>query len=65
MNDSAALKFEYQVVDIETDQQVMFDADQPCSPSGCFNYGLFNTTFDQLAPQKQVGIASIALDVIF
>ncbi|MBE9560457.1 MAG: hypothetical protein IMF15_06680 [Proteobacteria bacterium] len=65
VNDSAALKFEYQVVDIVTDQQEMMDANQPCTPNGCFNYGLFNTTFDQLGPQEQVGIVSVALDVIF
>jgi hypothetical protein len=66
VNDSAALKIEYQVVDIETDQQTMFDANQPCAPGlGCFNYGLFNTNFDQLGPQDQVGIMSVALDVIF
>jgi hypothetical protein len=65
VNDSAALKVEYQVVDVETDQQTLADANQPCTPNGCFNYGLFNTTFDQLGPQDQVGIMSVALDVIF
>lgn len=66
VNDSAALKFEYQVVDIETEQQTMFDANQPCAPGlGCFNYGLFDTNFDQKGPQDQVGIVSVALDVIF
>ncbi len=30
-----------------------------------FNYGLFNTNFDQLGPQDKVGIMSVALDVIF
>jgi hypothetical protein len=65
VNDSAALKVEYQVVDVETDQQTLADANQPCTPNGCFNYGLFNTTFDQLGPQDNVGIMSVALDVIF
>ena len=66
VNDSAALKIEYQVVDLETDAQAMFDANQPCDPTGqCYNYGLFNTNFDQLGPQEQVGIMSVALDVIF
>lgn len=65
VNDSAALKVEYQVVDIETDQQAMADANQPCTPVSCYNYGLFNTTFDQKGPQDQVGIMSVALDVIF
>lgn len=59
VNDSAALKFEYMVVDVETDQQELTAANQG------FNYGLFNTNFDQLGPQKEVGIMSVALDVIF
>jgi len=59
VNDSAALKIEYQVVDIETDQSELQDANM------VFNYGLFNTNFDQLGPQEQVGIMSVALDVIF
>jgi len=59
VNDSAALKIEYQVVDIETDQSELQDANM------MFNYGLFNTNFDQLGPQEQVGIMSVALDVIF
>lgn len=65
VNDSAALKFEYMVVSVETDQQTLNDANQPCTPDGCFNYGLFDTNFDIPGPQKDVGIASIALDVIF
>jgi len=66
VNDSAALKFEYQVVDVETESQTLLDANQPCDPSGqCYNYGLFNTNFDQLGPQDNVGIMSVALDVIF
>jgi hypothetical protein len=59
VNDSAALKIEYQVVDIETDPSELQDANM------VFNYGLFNTNFDQLGPQEQVGIMSVALDVIF
>jgi hypothetical protein len=61
VNDSAALKIEYQVIDVETDQQTLMDANEP----GNFNYGLFNTNFDQAGPQNQVGIMSVALDVIF
>ncbi len=59
VNDSAALKFEYMVVDVETDPATLAEANQN------FNYGLFNTNFDQLGPQKNVGIMSVALDVIF
>ena len=59
VNDSAALKFEYMVVDVETDQSTLASANQG------FNYGLFDTNFDQAGPQKEVGIMSIALDVIF
>lgn len=59
VNDSAALKFEYMVVDVETDPTTLSDANMQ------FNYGLFNTNFDVAGPQKQVGIMSVALDVIF
>jgi hypothetical protein len=59
VNDSAALKVEYQVVDVEQDPSELAAANQG------FNYGLFNTNFDQLGPQDQVGIMSVALDVIF
>lgn len=59
VNDSAALKFEYMVVDVETDPQELAAANQG------FNYGLFNTNFDQAGPQDNVGIMSVALDVIF
>ena len=61
VNDSAALKFEYMVVDVETDPQTLLSANQP----GLNNYGLFNTNFDIAGPQKNVGIMSVALDVIF
>lgn len=59
VNDSAALKFEYQVIDVEQDPSELMSANQ------AFNYGLFNTNFTQSPPQNDVGIASIALDVIF
>jgi hypothetical protein len=59
VNDSAALKVEYQVVDVEQDPTTLQDANQG------FNYGLFNTNFEQLGPQDKVGIMSVALDVIF
>ena len=59
VNDSAALKVEYQVVDVEQDAAELQNANQG------FNYGLFNTDFSQAAPQDKVGILSIALDVIF
>ncbi len=65
VNDSAALKFEYMVVDVETDQQALADANQPGMPGALANYGLFNTNFAQSPPQGQVGIMSVALDVIF
>jgi len=59
VNDSAALKVEYQVVDVEQDPTELQNANQG------FNYGLFNTNFDQLGPQDKVGIMSVAMDVIF
>ncbi|VAW53148.1 hypothetical protein MNBD_GAMMA06-1995 [hydrothermal vent metagenome] len=60
VNDSAALKFEYKVIDVEQDfDKLVNDSNQ------FFNYGLFNTNFGQSPPQDKVGIASIALDVIF
>ena len=59
VNDSAALKIEYQVVDVEQDPQTLQDANQ------AFNYGLFNTNFEMIGPQEKVGIMSVALDVIF
>ena len=57
--DSAALKFEYAVVDVENDPNELAKANQ------VFNYGLFNTDFTLAPPSDKVGIASIALDVIF
>ena len=59
VNDSAALKFEYAVVDVENDPTELGDANQQV------NYGLFNTDFTLAPPEEKVGIASIALDVIF
>jgi len=59
VNDSAALKIEYQVVDVEQDMAELGKANQQS------NYGLFNTDFARRAPQDKVGILSIALDVIF
>ncbi len=68
VNDSAALKIEYQVVDVENDQSELANANQPGGPGfgiPYINYGLFNTDFTTTAPQDKVGIFSIALDVIF
>jgi hypothetical protein len=59
VNDSAALKVEYQVVDVEQDPTELQSANQG------FNYGLFNTNFSQFGPQDKVGIVSVAMDVIF
>ncbi len=59
VNDSAALKFEYQVISVEDSSAELADANQE------FNYGLFNTDFTKAAPTDDVGILSIALDVIF
>jgi hypothetical protein len=59
VNDSAALKFEYMVVDVEQDPAELQAANQG------FNYGLFNTNFSQPTPQDKIGIVSVALDVIF
>jgi len=59
VNDSAALKIEYQVIDVEQESSELQSANQ------LFNYGLFNTNFSQSPPQNKVGIMSVALDVIF
>jgi hypothetical protein len=64
INDSAALKFEYAVVDVENDPAELVDK-EPIGPSGPINYGLFDDDFTKLPPKDKVGIASIALDVIF
>jgi len=68
VNDSAALKVEYQVIDVNQDQADLADAKEPGGPSfgiPYINYGLFNTNFNQSSPQNNVGIVSVALDVIF
>jgi len=71
VNDSAALKIEYQVVSVEDDQQTLGDANQPGGPgTGAphVNYGLFNDDlvgFPGSLPTDDVGIISVALDVIF
>ncbi len=70
VNDSAALKFEYKVINVETDQQKLADANQPFGPNfgaPYVNYGLFNNEFSSFPGNlpTDVGIVSIALDVIF
>ena len=71
VNDSAALKIEYQIVSVEDDQQELADANQPGGPAfgaPYVNYGLFNddiSGFPGSLPSDDVGIISIALDVIF
>ncbi len=62
VNDSAALKIEYQVVDVNQDPDDLAAANQPFNQ---INYGLFNTNFYQSTPQNDIGIISVALDVIF
>jgi hypothetical protein len=47
------------VVDVEQEPTELQSSNQQ------FNYGLFNTNFDQLGPQDKVGIMSVAMDVIF
>lgn len=59
VNDSAALKVEYQIIDVETDATELQDANQ------FQNYGLFNTNLSTAGISDTVGIMSIALDVIF
>ncbi|NNL06327.1 MAG: hypothetical protein HKO86_01285, partial [Gammaproteobacteria bacterium] len=61
VNDSSALKFEYSVVDVEDDASELASTNNPLGA----NYGLFNTDFTLASPSDKVGIASIALDVIF
>ncbi len=75
VNDSAALKVEYQLVNVETDQGKLAAANEPgggTAPNGqkvpYVNYGLFNADFSGFPgnlPTKNVGIFSVALDVIF
>ncbi len=61
VNDSAALKIEYSVVDVETDPTEIAKSNNPNN----INFGLFDTSFTNPAPTDKVGITSIALDVIF
>ncbi len=69
VNDSAALKMEYEVVDVNTDQNTLKNANEPGGgPTPYVNYGLFKTNFAGYPgnlPTKKVGIFSLALDVIF
>lgn len=65
LNDSAAVKVEYSVVDIETDQSELASSNQPGFPGMQINYGLFDTDYTKQAPTDTVGVTSIALDVIF
>jgi hypothetical protein len=58
LNDSAALKIEHSIVDVEDDpNEIDHIAD--------FNFGLFDTSFTKNPPGEKVGVTSIALDVIF
>jgi len=56
VNDSAALKFEYQIVDIEDENNV---------PNVYQNFGLFDPSFESPASSEKIGIVSLALDIIF
>lgn len=58
INDSAALKIEHSVVDVENDPN---NIDHPFG----INFGLFDTSFTNAPPTEKVGVTSIALDVIF
>ena len=61
LNDSAAFKVEYQIVDIETDKNNIGSVGNP----GGINFGLFESSFSSGSPTGKVGIFSVALDVIF
>jgi hypothetical protein len=61
VNDSAALKIEYSMVDVETDPAEIAKSNNPFN----INFGLFDTSFTGASPTEKVGITSIALDVIF
>ncbi|MCW8922312.1 MAG: hypothetical protein OQK69_01595 [Gammaproteobacteria bacterium] len=58
INDSAALKIEHSVVDVEQDPSELTD-------NFGMNFGLFDTSFTNMPPMEKVGVTSIALDVIF
>ena len=55
LNDSAALKFEHQIVDIESKNNT----------ATYQNFGLFTPSFSTAATSEKHGITSLALDVIF
>lgn len=61
LNDSAALKIEHSVVDVENDFAEITSSGNPLG----INFGLFDTTFTGAPPTEKVGITSIALDIIF
>jgi len=61
LNDSAALKIEHSIVDVENDSVELVT---PGNPSG-INFGLFDSSFTNPPPTEKVGVTSIALDVIF
>lgn len=58
INDSAALKIEHSIVDVENDPN---NIDHPFN----INFGLFDNSFEGQAPTDKVGVTSIALDVVF
>ena len=55
LNDSAALKFEHQIIDIESKNNT----------ATYQNFGLFTPSFSTFATSEKHGITSLALDVIF
>jgi len=61
LNDSAALKIEHSIVDVENDPNETVSAGNPFG----INFGLFDSSFSNPAPSEKVGVTSIALDVIF
>ncbi len=66
LNDSAAIKIEHSVIDVETDQAKLSETNNPPDPAGIIiNFGLFDTSFSNPSPTKKVGVTSIALDIIF
>ena len=58
INDSAALKIEHSIVDVEDDPSKI-------DHSFGINFGLFDTSFTNMSPTEKVGVTSIALDVVF
>lgn len=65
INDSAALKIEHSVVNVENDQAELAGTNNPQGPGGIINFGLFDTSFTGASPAEKVGVTSIALDVVF